>query len=215
MNSLKESFRNWFGYTRRERRSTFILLNIIVVVIGVRYLFPTPVNPVKDIPPEFLSFSEDSVRPSEKTGIEKKKAEHRDTRQRKPLIEINSCDSALLESLPGIGPVLSSRIIKYRNLIGGFLSVDQLGEVYGLKEETLKLIASRVHADSLLIRKIKINKADFREMIRHPYLRRNEVTDILKYRELQGKIKGIDEMLKNNLISPETCKRIRAYLDFE
>jgi DNA uptake protein ComE-like DNA-binding protein len=215
MNSFKESFRNWFGYTRRERRSTFILLNIIAVIIGVRYLFPTPVNTVRDIPLELLAFSEDTVRIPEKTAIVKKQGAVRTSRQKKPLLEINFCDSTSLVSLPGIGPVLSSRIIKYRNLIGGFVSVGQLKEVYGLKEETYNLISPRLYADSLLIRKIKINSADFRELIRHPYFQRNEVSDILKYRELQGKITGIEEMLKNNLISPETGKKIRLYLDFE
>jgi DNA uptake protein ComE-like DNA-binding protein len=215
MNSFRESFRNWFGYSRRERRSSFILMVIIVIVIGVRYLFPTPVNPVKEIPPELLAFSDDIVRMEENTTVVRKQNEVKTARQKKPLLEINSADSASLDRLPGIGPVLSSRIIKYRNLIGGFVSVDQLKEVYGLKEETFNMISTRLYADSLLIRKIKINKADYRELIRHPYFQRSEVPGILKYRELQGKITGIDVLIDNNLISPETYKKIRAYLDFD
>ncbi len=215
MSSLRESFRNWFGYSRRERRSTFILLVIITIVIGVRYLFPTPVNPVKEIPPELLTFSDDTVRNEENPGMVRKLNEVKTFRQKRPLLEINSSDSASLVRLPGIGPVLSSRILKYRKLIGGFVSVDQLKEVYGLKEETFNMISAKVCADSLLIRKIKINKADYRELIRHPYFQRNEVPGILKYRELQGKIRSIKDLTDNNLISPETSKRIRAYLDFE
>jgi DNA uptake protein ComE-like DNA-binding protein len=215
MNSFWESFRSWFGYSRRERRSTFILLVIIVIVIGVRYLFPTPVNPVKEIPPDLLVFSDDSVNKEENIMAVRKQNEIKTVRQQKSLIEINSSDSASLVRLPGIGPVLSSRIIKYRNLIGGFVSVDQLKEVYGLKEETFNMISARLCADSLLIRKIKINKADYRELIRHPYFQRNEVPGILKYKELQGKITRIEDLIDNNLISPETGKKIRAYLDFE
>lgn len=215
MNSLRESLRNWFGYSRRERRSTFILLVIIIIVIGVRYLFPTPVNPVKDIPPDLLVFSEESVDVEEDTIVVRRQNEVKPARQRKSLLEINSSDSAAFVRLPGIGPVLSARIVKYRNLIGGFVSVAQLKEVYGLKEETFDMISSRVCADSLLILKIKINKAEYREMIRHPYFERDEVSGILKYRELQGKITGIDDLIGNNLISPLTLKKIRAYLDFE
>jgi len=214
MNSFRESLRNWFGYSRRERRSTFILLVLIAVVIVVRYLFPTPVNQVKEIPPELLSFSDDIVLTEENPKVVRKQNEVKKFRQKKALIEINSSDSASLVRLPGIGPVLSSRIIKYRTLIGGFVSVDQLKEVYGLKEETFNMISPRLFADSLLIRKIKINKSDYRELIRHPYFKQGEVPGILKYRELQGKIKRIEDLIENNLISPETSKRIRSYLDF-
>ena len=215
MNSFRESFRNWFGYSRRERRSTFILLVIIIIVIGVRYLFPTPVNPVKDIPPDLLVYSEESVDVEEDTIEIRRQNEVKPARQRKSLLEINSSDSAALVRLPGIGPVLSVRIIKYRNLIGGFVSVNQLKEVYGLKEETFDMISSRVYTDSLLIRKIKINKAGYRELIKHPYFKREEVSGILKYRELQGRITRIEDLIENNLISPETLKKIRGYLDFD
>jgi DNA uptake protein ComE-like DNA-binding protein len=215
MTSFRESLRNWFGYSRRERRSTFILLVIIIVVICVRYLFPTPVNPVREIPPELLSFSDDIVQKEENLKVTRKKDEVKASRLKKPLLEINSSDSASLVRLPGIGPVLSARIIKYRNLIGGYVSVDQLKEVYGLKEETFNMISSRLYADTLLIRKIKINKADYKELIRHPYFQRNEVPGILKCRELQGKITRIEDLIENNLISPETSKKIRAYLDFD
>ncbi len=57
--------------------------------------------------------------------------------RKRPILNLNICDSASLEALPGIGPVLSSRIIKYRNLIGGYVSVDQLKEVYGLPKKHL------------------------------------------------------------------------------
>ncbi len=60
MNSFKESFRNWFGYSRRERRSTFILLNIIVVIFGLRYIYPSGDNSLKIIPLELLNYNTDS-----------------------------------------------------------------------------------------------------------------------------------------------------------
>ena len=98
-----------------------------------------------------------------------------------------------LESLPGIGPVLSVRIIKYRNLLGGYASSGQLREVYGLPEERHSiLISQRVFADSLAVRKIRINEADFKALIRHPYFQRTEVSAILKYRELKGVIPDIE-----------------------
>ena len=76
------------------------------------------------------------------------------------------------------------------------------------------MISSRVFADSVSVRKIRINEADYKELIRHPYFQKNEVSAILKYRELKGKITDITVMTANNLISHETAMKIRAYLDF-
>ena len=54
MNSFKDFFRNWFGYSRRERRSTFILLNIIVIITGIRYIFPFHDISLKEIPLDLM-----------------------------------------------------------------------------------------------------------------------------------------------------------------
>ncbi len=143
----------------------------------------------------------------------KKKAVLR-TGSRKPPIDLNNCDSADLVSLPGIGPVLSARIIKYRHLLGGFARVEQLKDVYGLKPETYDLIASRVTADSSVVDKINVNTAGFSEFSRLPYFERYEITAVLKYRELQGKITGMAELVENKIISPEKATKVLPYLYF-
>jgi DNA uptake protein ComE-like DNA-binding protein len=214
MGSIKDFFRNWFGYSRRERRSTIILLIIIMILLGLRYIIPAQNISLKEIPIDFRESNIDSTQVVEETEIVSKQKELRTFNRKQSLINLNSCDSAALVVLPGIGPVLSSRIIKYRNLIGGYVSVNQLREVYGLPEETFSMISSRVFADSLSVRKIRINEADYKELIRHPYFQKSEVTAIMKYRELKGRLSGIGEMIENNLISPETSKKIRPYLDF-
>jgi DNA uptake protein ComE-like DNA-binding protein len=206
MGSIKDFFRNWFGYSRRERRSTIILLIIIMILLGLRYIIPAQNISFKEIPIDFRESNIDSTQVVEEAEIV--------SNRKQSLINLNSCDSAALVVLPGIGPVLSSRIIKYRNLIGGYVSVNQLREVYGLKEETFSMISSMVFADSLSVRKIRINKADYKELIRHPYFQKSEVAAIMKYRELKGKITDIRVMTGNNLISQETSKKIRPYLDF-
>jgi competence protein ComEA len=132
----------------------------------------------------------------------------------KTLINLNSCDSSILVTLPGIGPVLSVRIIKYRNLLGGFASVNQLKEVYGLPPETFEIIKGRVFTDSSAIIGIKINTADFKELSRLPYFEKYEVTAILKYRELKGRIGGMDELTENKLIPVEKAGKVRPYLNF-
>jgi len=53
------------------------------------------------------------------------------------LININTADAAALETLPGIGPALASRIIAWRDANGGFRAVDELLAVSGIGQKTL------------------------------------------------------------------------------
>ncbi len=61
-----------------------------------------------------------------------------------PKIEINSATADQFESLPGIGPSIAKRIIKYRRMLGGFQTIDQLKNVYGLSDETFQSIRPRL-----------------------------------------------------------------------
>jgi competence protein ComEA len=219
-----EPIRNWFGFTRRERRSSFILLVIIVLILGLREAVPQNNIVVEDIT-DSLSFNivvrdtvKDKVR-SESTTVKKngpafKKSDYK-FNQKRPLINLNSCDTSQLISLPGIGPVLSIRIIKFRNLLGGFAKVDQLQEVYGLSAETFDLIKGRVYADSSEVVRININVAAYKDLSKLPYFENYEVTAILKYRELNGRIGGMNDLIKNKLIPPEKALKIRPYLNFD
>lgn len=214
MSALKKIAGNWLGFTRRERRSTFMLLVIIVFVLSIRYIVPSRKIKIEEIPVDvsYASFFQDTVSRSVRSRVMPGTGS-RQAARRQP-VDLNLSDSAALVALPGIGPVLSVRIIKYRNLLGGFVSVEQLKEVYGLPVETYDLISKRVFADSLSVRKIKVNDAEYKDLIRHPYFKKNEVEAILKYRHLSGRINGLEDMMKNNLISEETCRKIKAYLEF-
>lgn len=134
---------------------------------------------------------------------------------KRPLININDCDSAALIHLPGIGPVLSVRIIKFRHLLGGYARPEQLLEVYGLSEDTYDLIKDRLFADTLSLKKLRVNSADFKELSHHPYLEKDEVAAILKYRELNGKVKSLDDLIQENLLTYEKAKKLEAYLFFD
>jgi DNA uptake protein ComE-like DNA-binding protein len=214
MGSIKDFLSNWFGYTRRERRSTFILLNLVLFILGLRYIIPAQDIYLREIPGDFREIRLDTIPDSGKIKIQFKQRKPKTSLRKHSLVDLNRCDSASLVELPGIGPVLAARIIKYRNILGGFIAVSQLKEVYGLPEETCNIIAPMVSADSLSIRKIRINTAEYKDLIRHPYFQKNEVSAILKYKELKGEINDIKVMTENNLISEETARRIKGYLDF-
>lgn len=52
-------------------------------------------------------------------------------------VNINTADTTALESLPGVGPAIASRIIAWRDENGPFRSVDELSAVSGIGEKTL------------------------------------------------------------------------------
>ena len=130
-------------------------------------------------------------------------------------IELNTADSSLLTQLSGIGPVLASRTIRYRNLIGGFTHVEQLGEVYGVNSELVERLAEQLTVDSSLIRKIHVNKATFRELVVHPYLNEQQARGIQNYIRLQNRINNLDELVRNNILKREDAEKIRPYLTFD
>ncbi len=219
MDTFREFFRDWFGYSRRERRSTFILLNIIVLIAGIRYFFPIHQMTCTELPLSREWIAADSAATVEAERGTYSSAPTQDPVRRSSaryrILDLNTCDSASLEALPGIGPVLSARIIKYRKLLGGYASVGQLREVYGLPEETFELISGRLSADSLDVARIRINSAAYSDLGRHPYFQKNEIRAILKYRELSGRITGVEELVNNGVISAETARKIVPYLEFD
>ena len=130
-------------------------------------------------------------------------------------VELNLADSSLLTQLPGIGPVLAARTLRYRNLIGGFVDVAQLSEVYGVSSELTERLAAQIWADSLLIRKIPVNTANINALARHPYISEQQARGIVNYRRLQNHINNIDELVRNNILEREDADKIRPYLSFE
>jgi len=242
MKTNLEPFRKWFGFSRRERRSSFMLLLIILITILIRYLTPESAMTIEDLSSLYVLQEKatgstadtipaivrgsayrtdgtlyDEVRAKRVYGSHNRGAAASvgSYQSKSELIELNSADSALLESLPGIGPVLSVRTIKYRELLGGFSTISQMREVYGLSEETYTLIKGMIRADTLKIRKIKVNQADYGQLIRHPYLERYEVSAILRYRELSGNITKLGDLTGNKLLDAEKAAKLGPYLDFD
>ncbi len=127
-------------------------------------------------------------------------------------VELNKADSAEMLKLNGVGPVFANRILKYRDRLGGFHTTGQLLEVYNFPLETYRNIMPGITVDTLLIKKIRLNFAEFPELIRHPYLSKQQVEAILKYRQRNGAFNEIVQIKTNGLVDSETFSRIQPYL---
>jgi competence ComEA-like helix-hairpin-helix protein len=127
------------------------------------------------------------------------------------LIEINTADSLRLEQLSGIGKVLSKRIIKYRDMLGGFYAIDQLKEVYGLTESTFVQIEKNIRIDKSGIRKIDFSFGDINDLARHPYIKRNLAGKIIKFRSRYGNISNPAILRDSLILTNEEYNKIKPY----
>ncbi|RYZ57831.1 MAG: helix-hairpin-helix domain-containing protein, partial [Chitinophagaceae bacterium] len=133
--------------------------------------------------------------------------------ERKPvLININEADTAAFISLPGIGAKLSARILSFREKLGGFYSVEQVGETYGLPDSTFQKIKGRLQVDEGRIRKINVNTATKDELKLHPYVRWQLANVIVEYRNQHGAFKSLEELKNIVLIDEGVFEKIRHYL---
>ena len=130
------------------------------------------------------------------------------------LLHLNKADSLSLLALPGIGPVFAGRIVRYRALLGGYYSVEQLAEVYGMKQETIERIRPLLIIDSASWNRISLNRCEFRELLRHPYLEYADVLSLVRYMDREGAIDSMEEVRSNVLLADSVAERIEPYLDF-
>jgi len=131
------------------------------------------------------------------------------------IIELNAADSAALVEVRGIGPVLASRILQYRNRLGGFREVGQLREVFGIDSIRYEDIFRQLVVDTAAIRKIYINRVSFDELRKFPYLRYKQMNAIIQYRKQHGRYASIDDLAKINILDTEILRKIAPYLIFD
>lgn len=146
-----------------------------------------------------------------------KKFEKRSFEKIKPelkVIEVNSADSAALESLRGIGPAFASRIIRYRNRLGGFYKKDQLKEVYGLDSAFFENFQSQIQVNPEHINKIDINAASFEALRGHPYLSYKQINAILNYRKQHGAFQSLSDLKAIAIVNDELLQKMAPYLSF-
>jgi DNA uptake protein ComE-like DNA-binding protein len=127
-------------------------------------------------------------------------------------IDVNTADTSAFIALPGIGSRLASRIINFRDKLGGFYCVEQVGETYALPDSVFQQIKNTLWCDTSVIRRININTADASLLKQHPYIRWNMANAIVAYRAQHGDYKSLDDLQRVEIITAEDVQRLRLYL---
>jgi competence ComEA-like helix-hairpin-helix protein len=129
-------------------------------------------------------------------------------------IDINQADTNDFKKLKGIGAVLSRRIVKYRERLGGFYNKAQLKEVYGLAEEIIDSQKEQLFLSKEAgLSKINVNTASVEELKAHPYINWKVANSMVKYREQHGPYKNLEAIQKSHLIGDTLFSKIRHYLE--
>ncbi len=131
------------------------------------------------------------------------------------LIDINAADSTLFKSLRGIGSSYARRIISYRKLLGGYHSIDQLKEVYGMTDSLFQNIQPYLQLnDTSTMKKLPINIATFKELLAHPYIGYEQTKEIFNIKSKSGKFRKAEDMFRLSLMDSAMIKKLLPYLDF-
>jgi len=126
-------------------------------------------------------------------------------------IELNSATQESLELVNGIGPSIAKGILKYRNILGGYVQIEQLKEVYHIDSAKYENLKNNFTLNMDSINRININTADYYIIKRHPYISKQIAYEIVRYRNQKGNYRKIEDILEIEGISDSLYKKIYLY----
>lgn len=226
--------RRYFGFSRRESRGfllVFPMLVLLYLVPGIfelasekkrslayeRYLQAAETALKLDPQAPRNEISQDSAKQEKKSGStqENEKTVPRLQRSSTPLLNtvfFHETDSVLLQMVAGIGPVLSGRIIKFRELVGGFHQPEQILDVYGLSAEVAERVYTMFPFKAEITKKVRINEVDAKQLSEHPYISPAEAKVIIAFRNQHGPFQNAGDLLKIKIFNENWVKRIEPYV---
>ena len=233
MNRIRLLIRFLFGFSKTESNAFLILLPLMLIVITAEPVYQTYFMSNK--PDDFqnrktvdslvaiwkvpenktehqTTFKKKFFKPKQKF----KKLSHQFKNPQLPRFDLNLADTTQLKTIYGIGPVIAKRIVTYRENLGGFISFNQLREVWGLDSTVVKKLTERsVITPGFTPNKLAINRCGEQELGRHPYLRTKLARAIVNYRLQHGNFIALDDLRKITLIDEKIFLRIEPYITLD
>lgn len=125
-------------------------------------------------------------------------------------VMLDDADTTALKKVPGIGRYYASEIVRYRNALGGYVSVSQLSEIEGFPETALPYFKVSGHS----VRKLNLNRLTLNQLKRHPYINFYQARHIIDYRRLKGPLRSLDDLKLLKDFTPRDIERLRPYVEF-
>lgn len=129
--------------------------------------------------------------------------------------DINQATQEDLIKIYGIGEVISMRILKFKESLGSFVSMEQMKDVWGLSPEVIDKLNTSFKVGTLpSLKKIDINNASVKELAQFPYFKYALAREIVIYRSMNGDIKNAGDLIKIKGFPVDKENIIGLYLDF-
>lgn len=132
-----------------------------------------------------------------------------------PPVDINTADSIELLRVIGIGPFYAGAIVEYRNRLGGYLSIEQLRELYKMDKEKYDKMIGGLCLDTIIINQLPLNTAAFKSILRHPYIDYETTKYLMNKRSKLGKFSAMYQ-LKDTVRFPDSLyHKLEPYLSLD
>jgi len=129
-------------------------------------------------------------------------------------LELNRCDTSEIVVVPQFGSKRAQKLVEYRENLGGFYAFEQIKEIFILQNIDIELLEKYFTLDVLLIRKINMNTATYKELVSHPYIDSYLAKLIINYREKNGNYSSLEEIQKATNAYQELMEKLRYYVEF-
>lgn len=202
----------------REKVSPFGSKEELLKIYGIDSAFYKNIHPYIKVTKIDIATIRNTKKESSKIDKIEKKKKSQEKLEKVTLLhfDLNKADSLQLQKIYGIGPAYSKRIIKYREYLGGFHSLQQLKEVYGLKKENIDSLRKYVFlAEKLNLRKLKVNELIADSLVQHPYISYKEANLIVNYRNQHGEFNSTNDLLSIKVLDSSWVKKITPYFTFD
>ena len=156
---------------------------------------------------EVDSLAVDSLR---KDSLPRWEEENKDT-----ILNLRTADTVELKMIHGIGSYRARQIVRYREQLGGFVSVEQVLEAKGMENVDADSLLAHFWIDSVKIEAMNVNSVGVQRLSRHPYLRFEQAQAIYELRRKKIRLDSIQQLQQIECISAETLEKIAPYLNFD
>lgn len=234
---IKVFIQTYFYFNKTERKGLISLLVLLFLLQGINMLYGAfSFSSIEPIPKHYFielnqsdSLNYASIKKSKeantvrygKSRFVKTNTYLKDTfpaskkHSIPQIVELNTADSISLVKLPKIGPVLASRIIQYRNRLGGFISLNQLLEIYGFKEDVLYDLEGKISLNPSLAVQFNVNNAPLELLKKHPYFKYTLSNAVVNYRLQHGAFKKLEDLKNIKLVNDSIYTLILPYCKLE
>lgn len=223
------SWKDYFYFQKRDKVAIILLL-ILIVMSGGIYIATRPVSVIKkeseistiDTAGKFNTNNQQTTPTQDEKGDEPEKSfnpkqtkyPYQEKLKNGETIELNSSDTSALKKIPGIGTGFANKIVRYRNALGGYISITQLKEVWGLDNDLYDKIEPYITITPK-VKKIRVNTDDFQSLNKHPYISYKQAQIITDIRERKGHIESLQRLSLLDEFTEVDIEKLRPYLSFD